>query len=247
MDRLIYTSLTAMRGAQARQTATANNLANAQTPGFRGDIAEAQSLWVRGQGFESRAMASEEVVGADMRAGVVTETGRDLDVALENDAMLVVQADNGEEGYTRRGDLQLSASGLLTNGEGQPVMGTQGPITLPPADKIMIDGDGRISIVPVGGDPSQPQEVDRLRLVNASGSKIVKGMDGLFRIKGGGTLPDDPEARLETRHLEGSNVSATATLVKMIEASRAWDNQLKLISDAREMDSATADLMRLPE
>lgn len=247
MDRLIYTSLTAMRGAQARQTATANNLANAQTPGFRGDIAEAQSLWVRGQGFESRAMASEEVVGADMRAGVVTETGRDLDVALENDAMLVVQADNGEEGYTRRGDLQLSASGLLTNGEGQPVMGTQGPITLPPADKIMIDGDGRISIVPVGGDPSQPQEVDRLRLVNASGSKIVKGMDGLFRIKGGGTLPDDPEARLATRHLEGSNVSATATLVKMIEASRAWDNQLKLISDAREMDSATADLMRLPE
>jgi flagellar basal-body rod protein FlgF len=247
VDRLIYTSLTAMRGAQARQTATANNLANAQTPGFRGDIAEAQSLWVRGQGFESRAMASEEVVGADMRAGVVTETGRDLDVALENDAMLVVQADNGEEGYTRRGDLQLSASGLLTNGEGQPVMGTQGPITLPPADKIMIDGDGRISIVPVGGDPSQPQEVDRLRLVNASGSKIVKGMDGLFRIKGGGTLPDDPEARLATRHLEGSNVSATATLVKMIEASRAWDNQLKLISDAREMDSATADLMRLPE
>ena len=182
-----------------------------------------------------------------MRPGVVTETGRDLDVALENDAMLVVQADNGEEGYTRRGDLQLSASGLLTNGEGQPVMGTQGPITLPPADKIMIDGDGRISIVPVGGDPSQPQEVDRLRLVNASGSKIVKGMDGLFRIKGGGTLPDDPEARLATRHLEGSNVSATATLVKMIEASRAWDNQLKLISDAREMDSATADLMRLPE
>lgn len=247
MDRLIYTSLTAMRGAQARQAATANNLANTQTPGFRGDIAEAQALWVRGDGLESRAVASEEVIGADMRAGVVMTTGRDLDVAMQGDAMLVVQSDGGEESYTRRGDLQMSQSGLLTNGEGQPVMGTQGPITLPPADKILIDSDGRISIIPVGGDPGQPQEVDRLRLVNAAGSKIIKGMDGLFRIKGGGILPDDPEARVMTGHLEGSNVSATATLVQMIEASRSWDTQLKLISSARDMDSAATDLMRLPD
>lgn len=247
MDRLIYTSLTAMRGAQSRQAATANNLANAQTPGFRGDIAEAQALWVRGDGLESRAVASEEVIGADMRAGVVTATGRDLDLAMQGDALLVVQADNGEEAYTRRGDLQLSPSGLLTNGEGQAVMGSQGPITLPPADKIMIDSDGRISIVPVGGDPSQPQDVDRLRLVTGTGSKIVKGMDGLFRIRGGGILPDDPDARVLTGHIEGSNVSATATLVQMIEASRSWDTQLKLISSARDMDSAAADLMRLPD
>lgn len=247
MDRLIYTSLAAMRGAQARQTATANNLANAQTPGFRADMSEAQALWLRGDGLQSRAVSSEEVIAADMRSGVVTETGRDLDVAMQADALLTVQSDEGEEGYTRRGDLQLSPSGLLTTGDGQPVMGGQGPITIPPADKIMIDQDGRISIIPVGGDPTQPQEVDKLRLVSPAGSKIVKGLDGLFRVKGGGALPDDPDARLSSRHLESSNVSATATLVQMIEASRAWDTQLKLIGDARDMDSATADLMRMPE
>ena len=60
MDRLIYTSLTAMRGSMARQTAIANNLANAQTPGFRADMAEAQSLWLKGEGFDTRAVASEE-------------------------------------------------------------------------------------------------------------------------------------------------------------------------------------------
>jgi len=247
VDRLIYTSLTAMRGAQSRQAATANNLANAQTPGFRAEVAAAQALWLRGDGLESRAVASEEVIGADMRAGVVTETGRELDVAIQGDALLVIQADGGEEAYTRRGDLQLSPSGLLTNGDGQPVMGAQGPITLPPADKVMIDSDGRISIVPVGGDPGQPQEVDHLRLVTAAGSKFVKGLDGLFRVRGGGILPDDPDARVLTGHIEGSNVSATATLVEMIEASRSWDTQLKLISSARDMDSAAADLMRLPE
>jgi flagellar basal-body rod protein FlgF len=139
MDRLIYTSLTAMRGSMARQTAIANNLANANTPGFRADLAEAQSLWLDGQRMDSRAFASEEVLAADMKGGTVTATGRALDIALAGDALLAVQADNGEIGYTRRGDLMLSASGLLTTGDGKPVQGSQGPLTLPPADAINID------------------------------------------------------------------------------------------------------------
>lgn len=247
MDRLIYTSLTAMRGSMARQTAIANNLANANTPGFRADMAEAQSLWLDGPKLDTRAFASEEVLAADMTSGTVTSTGRDLDIALSGDAMLAVQAENGEIGYTRRGDLMLSASGLLTTGDGRPVQGSQGPLTLPPSDAINIDEQGRVWIVPQGGDASQPQEVDRLQLVSPTGSDVVKGTDGLFRVRGGGTLPDDPDARVTTRALESSNVSATEALVKMIEASRSWDTQLKLLGDARDMDAATADLMSLPQ
>lgn len=246
MDRLIYTSLAAMRGSMSRQTAIANNLANAQTPGFRADMASAQSLWLDGSGLDARAMASEEVLGADMKAGTVTQTGRDLDIAMQGDALLVVQAKNGEEAYTRRGDLQISPSGLLTTGDGNPVQGSQGPVTIPPADAISIDQEGRVWIVPQGGDPENPQEVDRLRLATPAGSDIAKGLDGLFRVKGGGILPDDPEARLLTRSIEGSNVTATAALVEMIEASRSWDTQLKMIGDVRDMDSATANLMQLP-
>lgn len=247
MDRLIYTSLTAMRGSMARQTAVANNLANAQTPGFRADLAEAQSLWLRGQSFNTRAVASEEVIAADMKAGAVTATGRDLDVAIAGDGLFAVQADNGDEAYTRRGDFQIGENGLLVTGDGHPVLGSSGPITLPPSDSISIDNEGRISIVPRGGDPNQPQEVDRLRLVSPTGSDIAKGLDGLFRVKAGGALPDDPEGRVITRSIESSNVAATEALVEMIEAGRSWDTQLKLISDARAMDVATADLMRLDQ
>ena len=246
MDRLIYTSLTAMRGSLSRQTAIANNLANAQTPGFRADMANAQSLWLDGSGLDARAMSSEEVLGADMRAGTVTQTGRDLDIAMQGDALLVVQAKDGEEAYTRRGDLQVAPSGLLTTGDGNPVQGTQGPVTIPPADAITIDQEGRVWIVPQGGDAENPQEVDRLRLATPAGSEIAKGLDGLFRVKGGGILPDDPEARLLTRSIEGSNVTATSALVEMIEASRSWDTQLKMIGDVRDMDSATSNLMQLP-
>jgi flagellar basal-body rod protein FlgF len=247
MDRLIYTSLSAMRSSQARQTATANNIANADTPGFRADMAEMQTMWLKGSGAETRATATEEVIAADMRGGTVIATGRPLDVAADGDTMFAVQADDGEESYTRRGDFQVNASGLLTTGDGRPVIGSAGPVTLPPADSIAIDAQGRITIVPIGGDPAQPQEIGRLKLVSPVGSDTVKGLDNLFRVRGGGTLPDDPEARVKSGHLEGSNVSSTEALVAMIEASRSWDTQLKLIADVRDNDSATADLMRLPD
>lgn len=247
MDRLLYSSLSAMRGALARQTALANNLANANTSGFRAEVSTQRPLWVQGTGLPSRAMASEEVSSADMKAGAVVHTGRDLDVALEGDALLTVQAADGEEAYTRRGDLQLSDSGLLTTGDGSPVLGDSGPITLPPADKIMIGADGTITIVPAGGDPKDVQQVDRIKLVSPKGSHISKGLDGLFRVTGGGALPSDPDASLISGSIEGSNVNVSQALIQMIEASRSWETQVKMMSTARQLDTDASSLMKLPD
>jgi flagellar basal-body rod protein FlgF len=247
MDRLIHTSLSAMRGAMARQTATANNLANANTVGFRAEYASIQPLWLQGGQFQGRAPASGQVINADMKAGAFIQTGRDLDVALQGDAMLGVQAADGEEAYTRRGDLMISQSGLLTTGDGVPVMGDGGPITLPPADKVQISADGKISIIPEGGDPNQPQEVGQLKIVTPTGSNIVKGLDGLFRVRGGGTLPSDPQGQVTAGALEQSNVNTSDALIQMIEASRAWETQVKLLTTAKDLDSSSTDLMRLPD
>jgi len=245
MDRLIYSSLSAMKAAMARQGTTANNLANANTSGFRAEMTSSQALWMRGDGFDARAPTSQEVMSADMTAGAVVESGRPLDVSMQGSAMLAVQTKDGDEGYTRRGDLQMSDSGLLTTGDGLPVLGDAGPITLPPAEKIIIAGDGTISIVPMGGNAAQPQVVDRLKLVQANGTGIAKGMDGIFRVKDGGTLPADPQASVRQGALEGSNVNTSATLIDMIEASRDWDMQVKMLGAAQDIDKASADLMRM--
>ncbi|CAM3256750.1 Flagellar basal-body rod protein FlgF [Sphingomonas antarctica] len=247
MDRLIYASLAAMRGSMARQTAIANNLANANTPGFRGELANAQSVWLNNPQSLPHATVSEQVISANMAQGTINKTGRSLDVAMEGDSMLVVQSEDGEEAYTRRGDLQVSSTGLLTTGDGRPVMGSGGPITLPPADSVSIAANGAILVVPQGGDASQPQEVDKLRVVSTKGSDVVKQLDGLFGVRGGGSLPDDPDARVQSGALEGSNVTASDALVQMIEASRQWDVQLKMIGDARENDRAATELMSMPQ
>ncbi|OYW85812.1 MAG: flagellar basal-body rod protein FlgF [Sphingobium sp. 32-64-5] len=246
MDRLVNTALTAMRGAMSRQATVANNLANANTTGFRAEIANASAMWINGQTYNSRAQSTEQVLGADMKQGAVTQTGNPLDIAINDEAMLAVQASDGSEAYTRRGDLRISDSGLLTTGDGLPVIGEGGPITLPGYDSISIAKDGSISIVPVGGDPNLPQQVDRLKLANPTGSQIAKGADGLFREVNGGVLPDDPLASITPASLEGSNVNATQALVQMIEASRAWETQIKLIDTAKKIDDSGASLMQLP-
>ncbi len=245
MDRLVNTALTAMRGAMARQASIANNLANANTVGFRAEIANAETRWIQGESFDTRAQASEQVIAADMAQGAVTETGNPLDVALDGDALLTVQATDGSEAYTRRGDLKVSDSCLLTTGDGLPVLGEGGPVILPQMDSVSIAKDGSIWGVPQGGDPANPQQVDKLKLVNAAGSSIAKGNDGLFREVNGGALPSDPLATVTSGSLEGSNVNSTQALIDMIEASRAWETQVKMIDTAKQLDDGGASLMRL--
>ncbi|CAN5322076.1 flagellar basal-body rod protein FlgF [soil metagenome] len=245
MDRLVDMARLGLRGAMVRQTAVANNLANANTTGFRAEILNAQSRWIDGNTLRSRAMPTDQVIAADMKSGTPTTTGNPLDVAIGGDGLLAVQANDGSEAYTRRGDLMLSDSGLLTTSDGHPVMGEGGPITLPPADKITIGSDGSISIVPQGGDPNQPQQIDRLKVVSPKGSAIAKGTDNLFREANGGALPSDPMAQVTQGSLEGSNVNATSSLIDMIEAARGWQGQVKLIETAKDIDSSGASLMRL--
>jgi len=245
MDRLIYTALSAMDSAMARQRVIANNLANASTPGFRAEEFAVTPATIRGAPLEARAMARGHVRGADLAQGKITATGRALDIAVEGDALIALQARDGSEVYSRRGDLKVSASGVLENGEGLAVLGEAGPITLPPSSDITIAADGSVLV----RDPAAPNEppgaIDRIKLVSPAGSRIEKGLDNLLRVPGGGALPADPTARVRSGMIETSNVDTAATLVEMIEAQRAFEQRAKIIATAREIDEASARLMSL--
>lgn len=246
MDKMVHTSLRAMQGIMDRQQAIAHNMANADTTGFRAEIVTAQALYLAGEGLDSRATTNEVTLGADMNPGTLKSTGRPLDIAINGDALLAVQAPDGSEAYTRRGDLMISESGLLTTADGYPVMSDGGPITLPAADQVSISADGAIAIIPSGGDPNQPQQVARLKLASPAGSDIVKQNDALFHVRNGGVLPSDPDAKVTVGALESSNVNMTQALVDMIEASRAWETQVKLLTTAQQLDDSGASIMQLP-
>ena len=245
MDRVVYTALSGLRGRMAAQSTIANNIANASTTGFRAERIAFQDLALIGAAFEARMPSSEEVIDFDRAAGVTASTGRTLDVAVEGDDWIAVQTKDGEDAYTRRGELSVAPFGVQLTGAGHPVIGNAGPITLPPSDHIEIASDGSISIVPTGGSRDQPQLVDRVKLASATGTATAKGLDGLLRVKGGGALPDNPDARVRSGALEGSNVGMTAALVAMIENQRSYELQTKLLATTRQLDEGGASLMRL--
>ena len=245
MDRLIYTALTGMTAAMDRQRVVANNLANASTTGFRAEEFSVTPVTVRGGQLETRSMAQGAVRGANMAGGTVRHTGQPLDVALTGAALLAVQAADGSEVYTRRGDLRVAASGVLENGDGLPVLGEGGPVTVPLGAELSIGEDGAVLARDPATPDLPPQEVARLRLVDPTGSALLKDIDGFLRVPRGGGLPTDPAARLVAGALEGSNVDTATTLVQMVEAQRAFDQRARILSTADELGQSGARLMSL--
>ncbi|WP_417322813.1 flagellar basal body rod protein FlgF [Erythrobacter aureus] len=245
MDRLIHTALSGMRASMDSQRVIASNMANANTLGFRAEMLDQRAVTIEGQPNEARAMQTASVRGANMVAGEVVDTGRDLDIAIETDALMAVQAADGTEAYTRRGDLSVSATGLLVNGEGRPVLGDGGPITIPPIGIPAIAPDGTITIADPATPEQAPAEIGRIKLAAWEGSPVSKGLDGLFRVEGGGILPTDEAATVKSGALEQSNVKTTEVLVDMIDAQRLFAMRSKVISTAREIDESGAQLMRL--
>ena len=245
MDRLIYTAVSGMSASMARQRMIASNMANAQTIGFRAELMQATPTTITGDGLDVRALTDAQVRGASMKEGSITRTGRLLDIAMQGDVMLAVQAMDGSEAYTRRGDLSVTASGVLQNGDGLPVIGEGGPVTVPSGSLVSISPDGGVMV----SDPALPDEpaqrVAQLKLASTSGTDIGKGLDGLFRVPGGGILPLDQDAELISGALEQSNVVPSQVLVEMVEAQRLFDIRTKVISTARELDEGSARLMRI--
>lgn len=229
-----------------QQRVLASNMANAETVGFRRELMDARAVTIAdGETLETRAMQQSLVRGADLTAGEIMMTGRELDIAMEGNAMIAVQAEDGSEAYTRRGDLTLTGTGLLTTGDGRPVIGDAGPITVPPGGSVRIAPDGMVSVADPAAPDAPPADVGRIKLASPDGSAIAKGLDGLFRVQGGGVLPTDLEATVKSGHLEQSNVKMTEVLVEMIDQQRLFDMRTKLVATARDLDESGAQLMRL--
>ena len=245
MDKLIYVAMTGAREAMRGQATTAHNLANISTTGFRALRNVLDSAPVYGSGLPSRVNTVRQPELWNASQGEIQATGRDLDVALRGPGWLAVQDPDGNEAYTRNGNLRVTANGVLETAAGNPVLGNGGPITLPPYEKVLIGDDGQISIVPQGQTAETLVQVDRLRLVNPPATDLVRSGDGLFQLRDGSTAAPDPRVLVSSGQLESSNVNAAASLAEMIEMSRHYEMQVRAMNTADELDSTSARLLRL--
>ncbi len=233
MDKLVYLAAQAAKGTMSRQENIANNLANVNTPGFRQQLMAFQSAPVTGEGSGARSFAIETSVGFDTSPGQIQSTGREMDVAIQGEGWFAVNAPDGNEAYTRNGSFQVDGQGNLVTQEGYGVVGTNGPINVPPDHRLSFENDGTVSAIPLNGDTNVVQ-LGRLKLVNMPNGAVTRGDDGLFRAKDGNPAEVDPAVRVAGGFIESSNVNAIDMMVQMIAAQRQYETQMKMISTAKE-------------
>jgi flagellar basal-body rod protein FlgF len=244
MDRGLYVSMTGAKQIMQAQAVNNHNLANVNTVGFRADTVSFDSEPIYGPGFATRVNAVAADAGTDFSSGVLTSTGRPLDVAVTGAGFITVQGADGKEAYTRAGDLQVTADGAVTTSTGLPVLSESGPIVIPPATTVTIGGDGTISVVPQGLAPAAQSQVDRIKLVNPPLKTLTKGADGLLRLKTGAKATTDETVKVSTGTLESSNVNAAESLVNMIELQRLYEFQIKSIN-SNDQNEQSAERMML--
>ncbi len=250
MDHAIYTAMGAASQTLDQQSVTASNLANASTPGFRAQLNALRAVPVSGWSLPTRTLVAASTPGADMSPGSMDNTGRTLDVGVAQDGWLAVRAADGTEAYTRNGNMQISATGILTI-QGNPVMAAGAPLALPHGPALPIAADGTITSRNAGDAPNATVQIGRLKLVRATGKEMQRGDDGMFRpnqqtqATRGAALANDATMTVMPGVLEGSNVKPVETMVDMIANARRFEMQMKVISNVDENEQKANSLLNM--
>lgn len=245
MDKALYVGMTGAKHNALGQALLANNMANANTTGFRQDFAQARSMAIYGgDGYPTRVYSLTERPGTDFEPGSMQETGRDLDIAVERQGWIAVQAPDGSEAYTRAGNLTVDPLGRLLTGNGLPVLGNGGPIALPPAQKIEILADGTVSVREMGQGPEVVAQVDRIKLVNPPLEELEKSSDGLVRMKSGEPAQEDPNVTVASGFLEGSNVNVVEAMTQIMALSRQYEMNVKVMRAAEENSASAGRILQ---
>ncbi len=260
MDRMVQTALNSMKMLMENQAATAHNLSNVSTPGFKQDIiTDFSSIYLsRQEGLEPRIVTAREVGKFSIEQGMLDNTQNPLDIAINNEGYFVIQPEDGSPALSRRGDFYVNENGQLLDGAGNKVLdaGMQ-PLVIPAFREINITSQGEILIQPIGAVPGElPVNAGQIATIIPDEQAVLKkSLDGKIRyeptINPDGTteeIPIEPnqQAKLISGFIEKSNVNAVEEMVNTIDQMRKFEMHVKLIQTAEELDSAGSSLMRLP-
>jgi flagellar basal-body rod protein FlgF len=235
MIRGLYGAATALDAATARQEATAENLAHLSTPGYRahGVIFEPfeQELG-RARGSGNSGGVKNAGTYVDFQPGAIRQTGSPYNLAIDGDSFFALEGPHGTV-YTRNGSFRLGTDGQLQSEAGYPVLGTNGPISIPPDSRnMMVSRDGNIS--------ADGAAIDQLKLTKFENTgKLQQVGPTLFEAPNEAGATEGTSSVLQGS-LEGSNVNPATAMVEMIQAARYFEaaqRALRAVADALQMNT----------
>ena len=230
----IYVSMCGAAARSEQLESIADNLANAQTPGFKAARPSFESF-LPASGADDKVYPAAVATGFDLRPGAVSHTGNPLDVLPEDGAFLMVRTPSGGVAFTRDGRLSLDAEQRLVQ-SGRPVLDRGGvPIRVPPGAALEIGADG---VVRAGG--TAVAELGRFRLTGA-----VDRVGPSLLAPGRGGRADLVDARVRAGEVELGNAGALEATVDLISAQRSFDASMQALQTYRSLDGRAAEIGRI--
>ncbi len=236
MNSGLYAALSGNLAAMRRLDIISNNLANANTAGFKKDRMAFESLLAlrAGEAPEKAGLVqADNIYYTDYSAGPIKQTGNSLDLAIEGDGFFTVNTPQGRA-YTRQGNFQRNAAGRLVTNEGNEVVGSGGPITIN-GSRVEVSAKGEVVVDGV--------QVATLEVVDFPKPYAFQKTGGALFV------PSDPQATpqpvrtasVKQGHLEESNVSVVQEMVQMIEANRYFEACQRVVKSYDEAAGKAAN------
>ncbi|NBB17192.1 flagellar basal-body rod protein FlgF [Caulobacter sp. SLTY] len=231
MDNTLYISLSRQMTLRREMDVIANNIANADTTGFK-----VESLMVRTEAQAPARMTDggkvkfvlDDGVARDFTQGSLRQTGGDFDLAIEGKGFFQVTTEDGDR-FTRDGRFTLSPDGKLTTQAGDPVMGDGGEIVLDIArGPVAIAADGTIS--------QAGERVGKVQVfLFEDRSVLAKDQNNLLKNTSNEAPVADTASRVRQGMLEGSNVNPILQITRMIEVSRAYESVVRTMENTSDL------------
>jgi len=253
--KALYAAASGMAAQQTRLDNIANNLANVNTVGFKKAREDFQDLFYQQLVTSSPGVtASRAEVGSGVRlvaieknhsAGALTETGGELDVAIEGSGMFQFETADGERVYSRDGSFRRDASGQIVSSGGLRV---GDGITIPEdAQRVTVTDDGTVKALLAGDiDYTTIGQLDVFRFVNPGGLMPIGGNLYVETPESGmpTAIQAGSDVKLHQGFLEGSNVDIAEELIQMIMAQRSYELNSKVVKAAEDALGVAVNLKR---
>jgi flagellar basal-body rod protein FlgF len=241
MENALLIGLSRQAALERQLNAVANNIANVNTAGYKADNTLFEE-YLNTPAHEDNFVGGDRRVSfvqdrgtyRDLKQGAANETNNPLDVAIDGNAFLTVQAPGGER-YTRDGGMHINSQGQLVTVAGNPVLGTGGPIVFQPTDhNINITPDGTITVVEGNGRTDSIRGKLRLVTFTDAQSALKEGFN-LYASGEGGAPQADTKSTVRQGFIEQSNVNSVVEMSRMIEITRAYTSIATLMQQQSEL------------
>ena len=254
MLRALYTGASGMSAQETNLDNVANNLANSSTAGFRKRRIQFEDLLYQNIVMPGAAATQQTTVAAGLQIGLgsrsaaseivqtqgdFSQTGNQLDMAIQGQGFFQVTLPSGETAYTRSGTFHLDAQGNIVTSDGNPL---EPSLTIPAnATSVTIGADGTVSVTTPGQTAAQQVGTIQLALFQNPGGLNSVGNNLFLATTGSGDpivgTPGGTEGlgTIQQGYLEQSNVDVVEEFIQMIVAQRSYEASSRVVQAADEM------------